>query len=46
MGKAIQESSITMRLRKKQINWECFFVKREKGLFLSVYVDDVPSAAK
>ena len=22
-------------------NWECLFVHREKGLFLSVYVDDV-----
>ena len=22
-------------------NWECLFVNREKGLFLSVYVDDV-----
>ena len=22
-------------------NWECFFVHREKGLFLSVYVDDI-----
>ena len=25
---------------KKVSNWECFFVHREKGLFLSVYVDD------
>ena len=22
-------------------NWECSFVHREKGLFLSVYVDDI-----
>ena len=22
-------------------NWECLFVHREKGLFLSVYVDDI-----
>ena len=22
-------------------NWECLFVHREKGLFLSVYVDDL-----
>ena len=25
---------------EKVINWECLFVHREKGLFLSVYVDD------
>ena len=25
-------------------NWECLFVHREKGLFLSVYVDDVKFA--
>ena len=27
-------------------NWECSFVNREKGLFLSVYVDDVKLAGK
>ena len=27
-------------------NWECFFVHREKGLFLSVYVDDMKLAGK
>ena len=27
-------------------NWECLFVKREKGLFLSVYVDDFKLAGK
>ena len=27
-------------------NWECFFVHREKGLFLSVYVDDTKLAGK
>ena len=26
---------------KKVSNWECLFVHREKGLFLSVYVDDL-----
>ena len=25
-------------------NWECLFVHREKGLFLSVYVDDIKLA--
>ena len=27
--------------REKIPNWECLFVHREKGLFLSVYVDDI-----
>ena len=27
-------------------SWECFFVHREKGLFLSVYVDDIKLAGK
>ena len=27
-------------------NWECLFVNREKGLFLSVYVDDLELAGK
>ena len=27
-------------------NWECSFVHREKGLFLSVYVDDIKLAGK
>ena len=31
--------------RKFQI-WECLFVHREKGLFLSVYVDDIKLAGK
>ena len=26
---------------RKIPNWECLFVHREKGLFLSVYVDDM-----
>ena len=29
---------------EKVSNWECFFVHREKGLFLSVYVDDIKLA--
>ena len=36
MGKAIRESSVEVRLGKFQ-NWECLFVNREKGLFLSRY---------
>ena len=31
---------------EKTPNWECFFVHREKGLFLSVYVDDIKLAGK
>ena len=31
---------------KKVPNWECLFVKREKGRFLSVYVDDIKLAGK
>ena len=27
-------------------NWECLFVDRENGLFLSVYVDDIKMAGK
>ena len=27
-------------------NWECSFIDREKGLFLSVYVDDIRVAGK
>ena len=31
---------------EKVSNWECLFVHREKGLFLSVYVDDIRLAGK
>ena len=31
---------------EKIANWECLFVHREKGLFLSVYVDDIKLAGK
>ena len=31
---------------EKIYNWECFFVHREKGLFLTVYVDDIKLAGK
>ena len=29
---------------EKVSNWECLFVHREKGLFSSVYVDDIKLA--
>ena len=31
---------------EKVSNWECLFVLREKGFFLSVYVDDIKLAGK
>ena len=31
---------------EKVSNWECFFVHRQKGLFLSLYVDDIKLAGK
>ena len=31
---------------EKVSNWECLFVHREEGLFLSVYVDDIKLAGK
>ena len=31
---------------EKVSTWECFFVHREKGLFLSVYVDDIKLGGK
>ena len=31
---------------EKDSNWKCLFVHREKGLFLSVYVDDILLAGK
>ena len=27
-------------------HWECLFVNREKGLFLSVYVDEIKRVGK
>ena len=31
---------------EKVSNWECLFVHRQKGLFLSVYVDDIKLVGK
>ena len=42
-----QFEKILLRHRWEKIpNWECLFVHREKGLFLSVYVDDIKLAGK
>ena len=43
--KAIRESYIGTWLGKV-FNWECFFVNRTTGQFLSVYVDDIKMAGK
>ena len=44
-GKGHLKNPIRTRLGKV-LNWECLFVHREKGLFLSVYVDDIKLAGK
>ena len=31
---------------EKVSNWECLFIHRQKGLFLSLYVDDIKLAGK
>ena len=45
MGKAI-EKVLLQHGWEKVSNWECLFVHREKGLFLSLYVDDIKLAGK
>ena len=40
------EKIILKHCWEKVSNWECFFVHREKGLFLSVYADDTKLAGK
>ena len=35
------EKILLQRGWEKVSNWECLFVHRQKGLFLSVYVDDI-----
>ena len=46
MAKAVREDPVEAWLEKRFPNWECLFVHREKGLFLSVYVDDIKLAGK
>ena len=45
MGKAIWENPIEAWLGKDS-KLECLFVHRQKGVFLSVYVDDIKLAGK
>ena len=40
------EKILLKHVLEKIPNWECLFVHREKGLFLSVYVDDIKLAGK
>ena len=40
------EKKVFKYVWEKASNWECFFVHREKGLFLSVHVDDIKLAGK
>ena len=46
MGKAIWDDVLLKHGWEKIPNWECLFVHREKGLLLSVYVDDIKLAGK
>ena len=46
MGKANWENPIEIRLAEGFPSWECLFLHREKGLFFSVYVDDIKLAGK
>ena len=45
-GKGSFEKILLKHGCKKIPNWECLFVHRQKGLFLSVYVDDINLAGK
>ena len=45
MGQAIRERSCGTQLEKSS-KFECLFVNREKGLSLSVYLDDINLAGK
>ena len=40
------EKILLKHVWEKVSNWECLFVHREKGLFLSVFVDDIKLAGK
>ena len=45
-GKGKLRKSYCSTVGRRFPNWECLFVHREKGLFLSVYVDDIKLAGK
>ena len=42
-----QFEEVQLDLRWEKVpSWECMFVHRKQGLFLSVYVDDIKMAGK
>ena len=45
-GKSNLRKSYEKQDWEKVPNWECLFVHRQKGIFLSVYVDDIKLAGK
>ena len=45
VGKTVRGSSVGAWMGRVP-NWECLFVHREKGLFLSVYVDHIKKSGK
>ena len=45
LGQTFEEVLLELGLEKKT-NWECLFVHRKQGLFLSVNVDDIKMAGK
>ena len=45
MGKQFEKILLQHGWEKVSI-WECLFVHREKGLFLSVYMDDIKLVGK
>ena len=45
-GKGNFEKILLKHGWEKVYNWECLFVHRQNGLFLSVYVDDIKLAGK
>ena len=47
LGKTIRRSFFHLEIGWDRIpNWDCIFVHRKQGLFLSVYVDDIKMAGK
>ena len=46
VGKDNSRNSVRTRLGKSSQNWECLHINRERGLFLSLYVDDIELTSK
>ena len=45
-GRTVMRNSNCSTVGRRVSNWECLFVHLEKGLFLSVFVDDIKLAGK